>query len=183
MKKISVLSVIVAISLYAGIDTNSTNNKSDFNQAVFKQLDQKITEIHQAIDAAKQTRMVQPTEKVDKTALPVVEGTYSIYVNNKLKKREAYVKDSGGGQMYINGSNNMVVKSIQDDAVTFKAGSDVIRSPVNFTRTKSTTASMIKPTINNYSSQTAVTPANNLPAIDQVVKRLEDAGIKRGVSQ
>jgi hypothetical protein len=181
MKKTICMLPLIAIICIA--DSNVTvqqlpvqQPKQDFNQKVFNQLDQKITEIHQALEDAKNAKIQNESNnvEVDREALPIVQGTFSIYKDGRLKKREAYVRDSGNVQMYINGNNNMITKSISADGVEFKAGNEIVKTPLAYNDSQVDKDEELKPTINKYSTQKVVTKADNLPNIEQVISNLNN---------
>ena len=163
MRKIIMLSITLA-SFLVGADQPKplTKEEQEFNEKVFKRIDEKISEMNQRLNEAKNAKEMGGT-RLDATALPLMQGSYSIAKNGKPLLSEVYAQDSGGGDMYLNKGNNMIISSISDDHATYKVDSTTIKTPVVYNNTAPKTQAAIKPEINTVSQTRTNLPANLLP--------------------
>ena len=173
MKKIILLSVALASFLVAA-DQNQ-KPEQDFNKEVLKRVDEGMTEMRKEIADLKAAKSsgggIKP---LDATTLPLMQGSYTISKNGKPLLSEVYAQDSGGGDMYLNKGNNMIISSISGDHTTYKVGGTTVKTPVVYNNaTPKTSPSIIKPEINTV-SQTNNSSTNFLappPALPKTFKK------------
>lgn len=173
MKKIILLSVALASFLVAA-DQNQ-KPEQDFNKEVLKRVDEGMTEMRKEIADLKAAKssggVIKP---LDATTLPLMQGSYTISKNGKPLLSEVYAQDSGGGDMYLNKGNNMIISSISGDHTTYKVGGTTVKTPVVYNNaTPKTSPSIIKPEINTV-SQTSNSSTNFLappPALPKTFKK------------
>lgn len=153
MKKIIMLSVALASFLVAADQKPSTKDEQEFNREVLKRVDNGLTDMRKEMAELKAMKAGGSGVKLDATTLPLMQGSYTISKNSKPLLSEVYAQDSGGGDMYLNKGNNMIISSISGDHTTFKVGSTTIKTPVvyNNSATSKPTTTIIKPEINNVS--------------------------------
>jgi len=172
MKKIILLSVALASFLVAA-DQNQ-KPEQDFNKEVLKRVDEGMTEMRKEIADLKAAKysggVIKP---LDATTLPLMQGSYTISKNGKPLLSEVYAQDSGGGDMYLNKGNNMIISSISGDHTTYKVGGTTVKTPVVYNNATPKTATVIKPEINTV-SQTNNSSTNFLappPALPKTFKK------------
>lgn len=174
MKRIIFLSMAL-VSLVLSSDQNRTLTKEEqeYNEKVFKRIDDKISEIYRRLEETKNMK-ASGGVSLDATTLPLMQGSYSITKNGKPLLSEVYVQDSGGGDMYLNKNNNMIISTISPDHTTYKVGGTTVKTPVvyNNNATQKTTT-VIKPEINTVSQ--ANNANNNFlappPALPKTIKK------------
>lgn len=174
MKKIILLSVALASFLVAA-DQNQ-KPEQDFNTEVMKRLDEGLSEMKKRLSDLEQAKSTGGSIKpLDATTLPLMQGSYTISKNGKPLLSEVYAQDSGGGDMYLNKGNNMIISSISGDHTTYKVGGTTVKTPVvyNNNAAPKTSTSVIKPEINTV-SQTNNSSTNFLappPALPKTFKK------------
>jgi len=179
MRKIILLSVALASFLVAA-DHNKSDTKKplkaeeqEYNEKVFKRIDEKISEIYRRLEENKNIKASGGTG-LDATTLPLMQGSYTISKNGKPHLSEVYAQDSGGGDMYLNKNNNMIISHISDDHTTYKVGGTMVKTPVVFNnqQTPKSTNTVIKPEINTV-SQTSSSSSNLLmpPPLPKTIRK------------
>lgn len=177
MRKITLLSVAFASFLVA-TDHNQTRpltQEQEFNKEVLKRMDNGLSEMKNEIAELKMMKASGGGASLDATALPMMQGSYSISKGGKPLVNEVFVQDSGGGEMYLNKHNNIITTSMNEDYTTYKVGSTTVKTPIvynNNAAPKLTKA--ITPVINTVSQTTNSTNTLNLlppPALPKTIKK------------
>ena len=167
MKRVILLSIALASFLVAADQQKPlTKEEQEYNEKVFKRIDDKISEIYKRLDEAKNAKEMGGGTHLDATTLPLMQGSYSISKSGKQQLSEVYVQDSGGGDMYLNKGNNMIISTISDDHTTYKTRGTTVKTPVVYNNNAPKAQTAIKPEINTFSQQGSVSsslPTNLLP--------------------
>jgi hypothetical protein len=176
MKKIILLSVALASFLVA-TDHNQTRpltKEEEFNREVLKRVDNGLSEMKRKLAEIENMKASGGGASLDATALPMMQGSYSISKGGKPLVNEVFVQDSGGGEMYLNKHNNIITASMNEDYTTYKVGSTTVKTPIvynNNAAPKLTKA--ITPAINTVSQTTNSNSLNLLPppALPKTIKK------------
>lgn len=156
MKKIIMLSVALASFLVAA-DQNQkplTKDEQDFNREILKRVDERLSEMNKRLSEMEKNKSNggSGVQKLDASTLPFMQGSYTISKNGKPLLSEVYAQDSGGGDMYLNKGNNMIITSIGGDQTTYKVGDTTIKTPAIYNNSApKQTQTIIKPAINTVS--------------------------------
>jgi|GEM_PF-6337880 len=176
MKKIIMLSVALASFLVAA-DQNqkpSTKDEQEFYREVLKRVDNGMTETRKEIAELKAMKASGGNAKLDVETLPLMQGSYTISKNGKPLLSEIYAQDSGGGDMYLNKGNNMIITSISGDHATYKVGGTTVKTPAIYNNSApKQTQTIIKPAINTV-SQTNNSATNFLAPPPALPTKKED---------
>lgn len=171
MKKIIMLSVALASFLVAADQKSLSKEDQDFNKEILKRVDEKLSDVNKRLSEMERNKSNggSGVQKLDASALPLMQGSYSISKNGKPLLSEVYAQDSGNGEMYLNKSNNMITSTISNDHTTYKVGSTTVKTPIVFNNSApKQTQAIIKPEINTVSqtsssSTTFLAPPPPLP--------------------
>ena len=173
MKRVIFLSMALASLLLSDNNKTLTKEEQEYNEKVFRRIDDKISEIYRRLEETKNMK-ASGGVSLDATTLPLMQGSYTISKNGKLLLSEVYVQDSGGGDMYLIKNNNMIITTVRPDHTTYKVGGTTVKTPVvyNNNATPKTTTTVIKPEINtvsqtNSSSNFLAPP----PALPKTIKK------------